>query len=573
MMTNKNLKLFMLSVTGAAVLASCGGLGKMAKYAETITYDVNPSPLIVQGDSVEVTISGKFPGKYFHKKASVELTPTLVYEGGETAFEMSAFQGEKAAGNATVIPYANGKSFTFKDKVPYSADMEKSDLVIKILGKQGSKSKEFDPYKIADGVRTTPYLMLSDDKVVLGADKFQRTTSHNIDAIIYYLVNRWEVRTSELREQDMVELAKFVQDAAKDESISLKNLNIQSYASPEGEISLNENLAVNRAKSASTHVKGLLDRNKIKHDNSFFVERPKGEDWDGFKKLMQASDIKDKDLILRILEMYSDVTKREQEIRNLAATYVEVADKILPQLRRSQMSLAYDIVGKSDEEISNLAKSNPEALNVEELLYAATLTSDLNAKLKIYQDAERIFANDPRGANNVGYILMMQNKMNDAQAQFEKSNKIAKNDPATNNLGVIARLKGDRNRAEGLFKDALSGGNEVKYNLGLVQIQKGQYGDAVSNMGSFETFNLALVKMLNGDNDGALRAIETAPEKDTAEGYYLKAIIGARSKNADLMVTNLKSAVSKDPSLKDKAKKDLEFQKHWEDAPFKQVVN
>lgn len=572
-MRTANLKLLTAVVVSGGILASCGGLGKMAKYAETITYEVSPSPLIVQGDSVEVTIEGKFPGKYFHKKASVDLTPTLIYEGGETSYETSTFQGEKAAGNATVIPHDSGKSFTFKDKVPYSPDMEDSDLVIKILGKQGSKEKEFDPYKIADGVRTTPYLMLSDDKVILGADNFQRITTHQQNAVLHYLVNSSHVRGSELRQDDIKELAAFIKKAAKDETLELKKLNVQAYASPEGEISLNENLAKDRASSASKYVKGQLQRNKIKFEDSFFNEQPKGEDWDGFKKMMQDSDIKDKDLILRILEMYSDVTKREQEIRNLAATYTEIADKILPELRRSQMSLVYDVVGKSDEEITELAKSNPDTLNVEELLYAATLTDDLNEKLRIYKECERIHADDPRGANNVGYIFMMQNKMNDAQAQFEKSNKVAENPVATNNLGVIARLKGDRNRAEKLYRESTAAGDDVKYNIGIVQIQNGLYDEAIGNMKGYETFNAALVKMLNGDADGALRIIENAPEKDTAEGYYLKAIIGARTSNADLLVNNLKSAISKDPSLKDKAKSDLEFQKYWEDSNFKSAVN
>lgn len=545
----------------ALLITGCGGLGKMKKYVDTIKYTVDPNPLIVQGDSVALSINGNFPGKYFYKKAMVELTPTLRYADGETPYKTAYFQGENAPYNHTVIPYETGKSFTYSDKVAYSPAMAQSELMLVILGRQGNKEMPFDPVKLADGVITTPYLMLSDDKVLLAKDRFQRITSHSQDMTINYLVNSSVVRPGELSDADAKQMTAFTKASAKDPAISLKSVSINAWASPEGELSLNENLASDRAKSAAAWLRGDLTRNRYEAAKAeeFFSLTPRGEDWDGFKKAMQASSIPDKDLVLRVLEMYPDVAKREQEIRNMAATYKEIADNILPALRRSEVELNYDRVGKTDEEISTLAKTQPDSLNSEELLYAATLTNDLNEQLRIYQEAERLFPTDYRGANNVGYIYMMQNRMADAEAQFQKANGIEENPLSTNNLGVVARLKGDRAKATSHFAKAMSAGPEVKYNQGLVDIQNGNYGAANSNMSGMSTFNAALAKMLGGDAAGAQKIMDAAPEKDTAIGHYLAAIIAARTNNGDAVRTQLGLAVQKDGSLREKALKDLEF--------------
>lgn len=548
-----------LIVIAATLITACGGLGKMSKYASDITYKVDPEPLIVKGDSVQLNVTGKFPGKYFHKKAGVELTPNLVYTGGETTFKMTEFQGESAVGNAPVISYENGKDFSYTSTIAYTPEMETSEVMVKMLGKQGNKTKDFEPVKIADGVRTTPYLMLSDDKVLIGKDEFKRVTQHNVYAQINYLVNSSQVRSSEMNKQEIKDMNTFIKNAAKDSTITFTSLKVDAYASPEGEISKNENLANERASSAGNVVKAELKKNKVSKDDSFYMLNGKGEDWDGFKKAMEASNIADKELILRILTMYSDVTKREEEIRNLAATYTEISDKILPDLRRSQMTLNYDITGKSDEEILSLAKSTPDALNVEELLYAATLTSDMNEQLMFYKAAEAQFPSDYRGANNVGYIYMMQNKMNDAETQFNKANGITNNPYSTNNLGVIARLKGDRKKALELLNNATAAGSEVNYNIGLVNIQNGDYTKAISSMGSSTTFNVALAKVLNGDAAGAKTALNSAPEKDSAAGQYLMAVIAARTGDSALVKSSLDSAFAQDSSLREKAKKDLEF--------------
>jgi Flp pilus assembly protein TadD len=545
----------------AVLVTACGGLGKMNKYVENIKYTVEPNPLIVQGDSVAVSINGNFPGKYFYRKALVELTPTLTYTGGETPFKMVGFQGDKAVGNYTVIPYENGKAFTYSSKVAYTPAMAQSELMVKILGKQGSKELPFTAIKIADGVITTPYLMVSDDKVLLGKDAFQRITQHSQDAVINYEVNSSVVRGGELKDADIKAMADLIKGVAKKGNINLKGLAIDAWASPEGELSNNEKLAENRASSAQGWAKGEFVRAKsdAAKADGFYTLTPRGEDWDGFKKAMQASSMTDRDLVLRVLEMYPEGDKRESEIRNMAATYTELRENILPKLRRSEMRLLYEIVGKTDEQLATMARSMPDSLNVEELLFAATLTSDINEQLRIYKEAERIFPGDHRGANNVGYIYMMQNKLDEAASQFQKANSIKDNAVSTNNLGVVARLKGDRRKAADHFAKATSAGPEVKYNMGLVNIQNGDYASANSNMAGMNTVNAALAKMLNGDTTGAQSILDKAADKDSATGRYLAAVIAARAGNADGVRNNLAQAVQKDAGMRDKAMKDLEF--------------
>jgi Flp pilus assembly protein TadD len=551
-----------LTIMAALVLSGCGGLGKMSKYVENIKYTLDPNPLIVQGDSVAISINGNFPGKYFHKKAMVELTPTLTYTGGETPFKTAYFQGEGAVGNNTVIPYETGKAFSYTHKVAYTPSMQESELVLRILGKQGKKEKPFEPYKLADGVITTPYLMLSDDKVIMAKDAFVRITDHSQDATMNYLVNSSVVRPTELKDADIKAMADFIKGFAAKGNINLRGLLVDAWASPEGELSLNENLADERAKSAAAWARGEMKRNKLEmaKSDSLFTLSPRGEDWEGFKKAMQAStDVPDKELVIRVLEMYPDVTKREQEIKNMAATYKEIADHILPALRRSEMRLNYQIVGYSDEQLTAMSKSMPDSLDVEELLFAATLTTDLNEQLRIYREAERLNPMDYRCANNVGYVLFLQNKVAEAEAQFQKANSIKDNPISTNNLGVIARLKGDRKKAAELYGKATAAGPEVKYNLGIVNIQNGDYGAANSNMSGNNTFNAALAKALGGDAAGAQAILDKSTEKDSAMGHYLMAIIGARQNNGDLLRNHIALAVQKDASLREKALKDLEF--------------
>jgi len=550
------------------ILTACGGLGKMEKHIEELNAKAEPEPLIVRGDSVEINITGTFPAKYFHKKVVVEAIPAIVYEGGEALYETQGYQGEDAAGNYEMIPFDTGKNFSYTDKVAFTPGMEESTVELRISGTKGSKTASFDPLAVGTGVITTPYLVQSDDMFLISEDNFQRVLSFTKEATVNYDYNASGVRSAELRDQDIKDMVDFVKFASEKDSIVIKGTDVMAYASPEGEISLNENLAQERAESANALVSKEMKRRNMAPENeaAFYKNSPKGEDWDGFKKLMEASEIEDKSLIIRVLETYSDKTEREQQIKNISKTYKEIEKEILPSLRRSQITINYDVEGYTDEVLTDLSKSNPDILTIEELLFAATLFEGLNDKLEVYQNAERVHPGDYRGANNVGHCLMMQNKMNDAKAKFQKALDIENNPYSTNNLGAIARLEGDREAAMNMYKDAMSAGDAVKYNKGIVQIQTGDYTSAINSMGSNNTMNLALAKVLNGDASGAKTVMDNSGD-ESAEAYYLRAVIGARMNTSADVVSNLTTAIQKDGALKAKAMKDLEFR------DFKDQIN
>jgi tetratricopeptide (TPR) repeat protein len=558
-MKTNNLVIYAFTALAFVLIQGCGGLGKMDKLKEELNAKVEPDPLIVRGDSIEINLSGKYPEKYFHKKVIVEATPVLTYEGGETPFDMQGYQGEDAAGNYEVIPYATGKSFAYTDKIAYTPAMSEGNLELRIKGSKGSKEQSFDPIPLAPGVITTPYLMQNDDKPTMSKDNFKRTLSKSKEAIVNFAYNSSNVNSSELKDDDIKALKSFIEECAVADSLVLVGTNVEAYASPEGEITLNEDLALERSQAANKIVADLIKKAKLEvAETGFFVDSPKGEDWDGFKEQMEASTIEDKNLILRVLEMYTDKNKREQEIKNIAMTYKQIEKVILPSLRRSQITLNYKVEGYTDEELIVLCKSNPEILTVEEILFSATLFEGMNDKLEIYEHAERLFPADYRGINNVGYVLFMQNKKEEAKSQFEKAYAVSEKPEVANNMGICARLDGDRGAALDYFAAASGAGDAVAYNKALVKIQQGDYSAAVSNMGSNNTFNVALAKVLNGDNSGAKAAIDNSGDT-SGMALYLKAIIAARQGSGADVLKNLNDAIAKDASLKAKAMKDLEF--------------
>lgn len=572
MKTVKVQPIAMLLAAGV-VISGCDGLGKMVKNANQVKYDVTPSPLELHGDSVAVNINVKYPAKFFAKKAAVEATPVLKGSGDEKAYKSVKFKGESSTAEGVVINNANGGSYAYSDKIPYSADLKVSELKIKAVASVKSKSKEFGVVKVADGVITTPLLVANDDKPTLGADKFTKTVPRNYTADIHFALQSAEVRGSELSQADIKGLKDYFK-TGKEKSYIYNGVSIHAYASPDGEEALNAGLSENRAKNAARVMGDQFKSAKIEvAKNADFIKTANTpEDWDGFKKLMQQSDIKDKDLIIRVLEMYSDPIQREKEIKNLAATYKEVADKILPQLRRAMITINAEEPSRTDDQINALVNSKPEDLSVEEILYAATLTTDLDKKLSAYKAAQRVYSQDWRGFNNAGYVLILQNKLNDAQAELDKANSIsANNGIVLNNMGVVAHLKGDRKKAEEYYTN--SSDANAKYNLGIINIKKGNYAAAVSSLNSDKSYNLALAQLLNGNADAALSTLDASKDKDSARGYYLKAVIGARKGDVNLMVNNLKNCVAKDASYKAKAKEDMEFAKYKSNSEFVGAIN
>ena len=552
------------------ITVSCSSLNKMKKRAGEITYSVTPETLVAKGGMVDLKIDVTFPAKYFNKKVAIEATPVLRFKGGEKAYEMKAIQGEKVQGNAEVIPYETGKTVSYTSRIPYEDAMRLSDLEIDITGSKGAKTAKFDPRKIGDGVIATETLVVNAPATSVGEDKFQRIIKQQEEAAIYYLINSANIRSKEMTSEEMKKLEAYIKEAAAKENMNLNGIDVRSYASPDGAYDFNEKLANQREKSSSTFLKKQMKKGKVEQykDENFFKNFVVAEDWDGFKKAMEESNIQDKELILRVLSMHSDPEVREREIRNIASAFAVVADQILPKLRRSLFVVNTELIGKSDDELKALAKSSPAELNVEELLYSATLFDNNNDKLAIYETCMRQFPNDWRGFNDAGMVQFEMGNIAAAQSNFNKANSMSANNPVVqNNLGAVALKNGDLKQAEIYFGAATGAGDEVNYNKGIVAIKSGDYAAAVNYFGQCNCVNAALANVLAGNNNEALKKLN-AENKECPMSYYLKAVIGARTNDATAVIENLKKACSLDASFKQLAATDMEFVKFFENNDF-----
>jgi tetratricopeptide (TPR) repeat protein len=569
---------------GTMLLTSCASLKKMKKNADKISYNITPEVLEAHGGEVDLAIQGHIPEKFFVKKATVVATPVLVYDGGEKAYTPYTLQGESVEANNKVISYLDGGSFSYKGVIPFADAMRDADLEVRITASKGTQSLDFDPIKVADGVIATSTLAENSPISIVGiqkeknttgvynpaVDPFQRIVPDEYMADLMYLINSSYVRGQEMKKEDLAKLNAYIKDAFVAERKELKGVEVSAYASPDGEEDWNTTLSQRREGSASKVVNRNLKKNKVEAE---LTSKYTPEDWEGFKELMEKSNIQDKELILRVLSMYSDPEVREREIRNLSSAFTDVADHILPKLRRAKITASVDLIGKTDEEIAALADSDPSKLNQAELLYAAGLTDDLNKQKAIYTSFTRIYSDDWRGFNNLGMVLVLQDKVSDASTNFEKADKLDSNNPVVqNNLGVVALKNNDVAKAEELFGAASGAGKAVSYNLGLVNVMKGDYAAAVKNFGDCSCVNNALAQMLNGDNNAALRTLNSASE-ETALVAYLKAVVGARTAKTSLMYSSLETAVRKDSRYKGIAKTDLEFAKYAEESKFKSIVD
>lgn len=563
------------TVALATLLASCSGLDKMKENAPDIDYTVTPEVLEAHGGQVPVEINVQIPGGYFDKKTEIEATPVLVYEDGEKAYESYNLQGENVDGNAKAISKSEGGQFSYEGSVEYDDAMRVSDLEVRITATRGDNSIDFEPVKIAEGVISTSHLLGKEGaQAALGEDDFQRVISKSGKADIHYEIERSNVRDSELSEDDIKELEEFIAASSEEENKEFKAANISAYASPDGPVDLNTDLAKDREESAKEYLKEeFADAGVEKAEEEDFWElRNTPEDWEGFKELVEKSDIEDKDLILRVLSNYDDPEEREEQIEDMASVWEVLADEILPELRRSKMDVNIDVIGKSDEEISELAMNNPSELEQEEILYAATLTDDLDEQLEIYEAALDQYSNSWRAQNNVGVVLFNQGEVEEAKAAFEKANDMEANQAeVVNNLGVVALFENDLEAAEEYFDSAAGAGDALDNNLGVLAIINGNYDEAVRYFGNKNSCNAALAKLLNGDYDAALSTLN-ANNKEIGIKHYLKAIIGARTNDTDMMFDELRNAVELDNELKEVAATDMEFARYFEDSSFKEIV-
>jgi Flp pilus assembly protein TadD len=524
---------------------------------------------------VQLTIKTVFPEKYFNKKAVVVATPVLKYEGGETAFESTTLQGESVEENNKVIPYAGG-DYTYTGKLPYKDEMMRSELMVNMSARIKDKTPiEIPGVKIADGIITTPNLVAVNPKTILVGDKFVRVTPESYTADIHYIINKYDVRDSELKEEDVKSLEKAIKDVKAAERKDAKGVLVSSYASPDGDlVKINTPLSENRGTSAERYLQRVLKKADLtkeqKEDFLKVVSTP--EDWEGFKKLMEESNIQDKELVLRVLSMYSDPEVREKEIKNIAAAFEEIAEKILPKLRRSVMTLNVEVTGYSDEELADLVKSNPDTLKLEEILYAATLVDNWKDKLAIYEKAAENFPKCFRAANAVGVANMELKNYAAAQKAFEAAQALKDENVMKNNLGAALLAQGDVAKAEELFTSAMGAGDEVNYNLGIIKIKQGDYKAAVNYFGNKPSFNAALANLLNGDNNKALSMLNELGDVDCPMVYYLKAVASARAGQDEGVFNNLRTAVGKKSELAAYALKDVEFLKYASNEAFTSIL-
>ena len=561
----KKLYLPLLMACVVALLSSCSSkMGELSSDYFTVT----PQVLEAIGGKVPATINGKFPEKYFNKKAVVEVTPVLVWEGGEATSQPAVFQGEKVEGNDQTISYKMGGSYTMKASFDYVPEMAKSELYMRFKATIGGETIEIPAVKVADGVISTSEMVgqtLESANPALGDDAFQRIIKEKHEANIMFLIQQANVRASELKAAKAFgEEVRSVNDAANKR---INNIEVSAYASPDGGLDLNTGLAEKRQDNAAKVVNRDLKKGKL---DVAVDTRYTAEDWEGFQELVSKSNIQDKELILRVLSMYQDPEQREQEIKNISSVYKNLADEILPQLRRSRLTLNYEIIGKSDEEIAKLADTDAKQLNIEELLYAATLTNDPAKKEAIYTKATQIYPNDFRAFNNLGKLAYEAGNLEKAESYFKKAASINNAPEVNNNLGLIALTKGDKAAAESYLSKA-SGSKELNEALGNLYIAQGQYDRAVNAFGDTKTNSAALAQILAKDYNKAKSTLD-AIETPDAYTDYLKAVLGARTNNSSMVTSGLKSAVAKDSTLAKKAASDLEFAKYFTDADFMNII-
>ncbi len=554
------MKKIQVSLFAAALLMLCSCSSKLGGLSSNY-FAVTPQLLEAVNGEVPVTISGTFPEKFFPKKAVITITPVLKYEGGSVSGDSYTFIGEKVEGNSQVISYKTGGNFTMKSSFDYIPEMAKSELYLEFTAKVKNKTKSMPAVKVADGVLATAELYsqtTTSTKPAYAEDAFQRVIKQAKQANIMFLIQQTNLRWSELNSKEMGEFTETLKDIKADtENKVLDNVEVSAYASPDGDIDLNDRLAAQRQDNAESHVNKLLKKNKV---DAYVDTEYTAEDWEGFQELVAGSNIPDKDLILRVLSMYKEPEVREREIKNISTVYSELAEEILPQLRRARLTLNYQLIGRSDDEILAALKEDASVLSVEELLYAATLVESANEKSTIYNKTVKLYPNDYRAYNNLAELSMKAGDYAAAKSQLEKAVKLNASAAEVNtNLGMLALIEGNVADAESyLVKGTDAKANEAA--LGNLYIAQGQYERAVSTFGDTKS-NAAALAQIMSENYTAAKSTLNSVETPDAYTYYLNAIVGARTNNAAMVAENLVKAVRLDSSLRQKAINDAEFKK------------
>ncbi len=551
-----------MSLMAAATLTSCSGkLGQLSGDY----FKVNPNPLVADGGQVDATINGVFPEKYMNKKAVITVTPELRYmkDGVQQTLKgaPATFQGEKVLGNDQTISYQLGGHYTMKTSYPFEAAMQKSEMFLTFDAKLGKKQVDVPAIKVADGVIATSELYhrtLTSAQPSVAADAFQRVVEQKQEANIKFLIQQAELRKSELQNNTVQEFISLLKRIANDrENIVLSNVEVSAYASPDGGFALNEKLANKRQENTEGFVKQQMKQANMDGD----VEANyTAQDWEGFQQLVQASDIQDKDVILRVLSMYKDPQEREQQIKNLSHGFQELAEGILPELRRARLTINYETLGSDDETIFNQIKNDPSKLTVEELIYAASIAETPAEQESILKTTARLYPKDARSFNNLAALAYSKGNYDEAAAYLtQATNTGAACAEAKANLGLLALQRGDVKAAENYIGQAgnASGLAEALGNLHLAQ---GNYALAEQDFNGVNSNSAALAQILNKNY---AKAAQTLKNVEKADGMtdYLQAIVSVRQGNTDAAESFLRSAIQKDASLKAYADNDLEFKR------------
>ena len=558
-----------LTILAAATLTSCSKMGALS----SDNFSVNPSPLESVGGQVPATINGRFPEKYMKKKAVVTVTPVLRYAGGETAGDAATFQGEKVEANNQTISYRVGGNYTMKTNFKYVPEMLKSDLYLTFNAKKGKKTVKIPDVKIGEGVISTSELVnrtLKNASTAFAPDAYQHMIKQKQEANIQFLIQQAKIRTSELNGVSVKQFVKTLQEIQADEQRkALENIEVSAYASPDGGMSLNTKVAQDREKSTQKYVESQLKKTGLEAEVD---TKYTAEDWEGFKELVSQSNMQDKEVILRVLSMYQDPEEREHQIRNLSAAFTDLTQEILPQLRRARMTINYNLIGRSDDEIQAQYKSDASQLSVEELLYSTTLTENVAEQEGIFKKTAQLYPNDYRAYNNLATIAYANGKYNDAKNYLQQALKANSNAAEPNvNLGLISLINNDLTSAQKYLAKG-AGSQALGEALGNMYLKQGNYAQAVKSFGNAKSNSAALAQILTKDYMKAAETLAAVQKKD-AMTSYLKAIVAARTNNNNIAVDNLRDAIAKDASLAAYAAKDLEFLKLQNDATFKVLTN
>ena len=548
--------LFSLTAGSFLMMTSCSKMGPLSADNFTVT----PKPLETQAGVVSATVNGAFPEKYMKKKAVVTVTPELRFGDGKVVKgEAATFQGEKVMGNDQVISYRMGGHYTLKTAFAYNPEMQKSDMYLTFDARRGKKVYNVPAVKVNYGIIATSELYrqaLTNGGGCLALDSFQRVKAKKQEANIKFLINQANLRKSELKNNSVGEFVKLLKEINKDrEGLNLQNVEIQAYASPEGGFKFNDKLANKRQNVSEKYVRKEMKSAGVEGNLDAHYT---AQDWEGFQQLVQASDIQDKDVILRVLSMYKDPQEREQQIRNMSEGFRELADAILPELRRSRLIIHYETIGRNDEQIKAQYNEDAAKLSADELLYYATLEEDAAKKEEIYAKTAQLYTNDYRPLNN--QAVMAFNRGDEAKAKQLLAQAITKSNNAAEanaTLGLIALKNGNVAEAENLIAKAADA-NALNEALGNLSIAKGNYAQAEEYFKDSYNNSAALAQLLNKNYAAAKATLNNIKNPDGLTSY-LHAIVSARQGNKYAANSYLKEALQKDPSLKAYAENDLEF--------------